>query len=54
MNGIDGEVYQAQSGQWSFRVTCDGEELCGGGGFYSEDQARDAMAEVLADYQVEE
>jgi len=54
MNGIDGEVFKAQSGQWSFRVTCDGEELCGGGGYRTEGEATDAMSEVLADYQVEE
>lgn len=42
-----GEVYQAPSGQWSWRIFDDQGEVCGGAGYESEDSAQQAMADEL-------
>jgi len=51
MNAYSGEVYQAVSGQWSWRITDDEGEVCGGAGYDEEEDASEAMADVLASYQ---
>ena len=50
MSDITGEIYQAASGQWSFRVMMGGEEIVGGGGFADPVEADCALSEVLASY----
>lgn len=50
MNAYSGEVYQAVSGQWSWRITDDDGELCGGAGYEEEDDAVEAMADMMASY----
>ena len=51
MGAYSGEVYQAVSGQWSWRITDDDGEVCGGAGYDEEEDAAEAMADVLASYQ---
>lgn len=47
MTAYNGQVYQAQSGQWSWRISDNQAEICGGAGYLSEDEAQQAMAEEL-------
>lgn len=47
MNDYKGQVYQAQSGQWSWRISDDQGEVCGGAGHASEDSAQQAMNDQL-------
>ena len=47
MNDYKGQVYQAQSGQWSWRISDDLGEVCGGAGHSSEDSAQQAMNDQL-------
>lgn len=51
MNDYQGEVYQANSGQWSWRIFDDQGEVCGGAGYSSEDSAQEAMSDELSFYQ---
>lgn len=47
MNDYKGQVYQAQSGQWSWRISDDQGEVCGGAGHASQDSAQQAMNDQL-------
>ena len=51
MSAYTGEVYQASSGQWSWRITDDEGEVCGGAGYDEEEDAEEAMSDVLSSYQ---
>jgi uncharacterized protein YegP (UPF0339 family) len=42
-----GEVHQASSGQWAWRIFDDDGDVCAGAGYESEDEARQAMQEYL-------
>ena len=48
MSSWSGQVYLAPSGEWAFKYFCDGEEMGGGAGFESEDEAGTALAELLS------
>lgn len=50
MSAYTGQVYQASSGQWSWRISDDDGEVCGGAGYEAEEDAADAMADMLASY----
>lgn len=50
MNAYSGVVYQAVSGQWSFRISDDECEVCGGGGYDNEADAVEAMTDMLSSY----
>ena len=45
-----GRVYQASSGQWSWAISRDGEDLVSGAGHASEDDAWESMEENLEAY----
>lgn len=47
MDDVQGEVYKAPSGQWSWRIFDDQGEVCGGAGYESEDSAQQAMTDEL-------
>lgn len=44
-----GNVYCAASGQWAFRLLCDGEDLVRGAGFEDEVEAAEACADQFPD-----
>ena len=46
-----GEAYKAPSGQWSWRVSDNEGELCGGAGYDDQESAEAAMLDQLAQYQ---
>lgn len=46
----EGKAYQAPSGQWSWVITEDDEELVRGAGYENEDEALQAMYDELANY----
>jgi len=46
----EGKTYRAPSGQWSWVITEDDEELARGAGYESEDEALQAMYDELAQY----
>lgn len=52
-NSVEGNVFKARSGQWSFRVLVDGIEVCGGAGFDTEDEAHEGMNERIVDYETD-
>ena len=54
MNEFDGEVHQTDAKQWVFRIFRGGLEVCGGGGFDSEDEACNALSAVMATYMPDE
>ena len=51
MSAYTGQVYQASSGQWSWRISDDNGEVCGGAGYEVEEDAAEAMADMLSSYQ---
>lgn len=46
----ESKTYQAPSGQWSWVITEDGEEVVRGAGYENEDEALQAMYNQLAEY----
>lgn len=50
MSNWSGKVYLAPSGEWAFKFFRDGEEMGGGAGFNSKDDAIDGCVEVLSSY----
>jgi len=46
-----GSVYQGESGQWSWAVFEDDEEICGGAGYETEGDAEADMLAELAVYE---
>lgn len=46
----EGKTYRALSGQWSWVIIEDGEELVRGGGYENEDEALQAMYDEMAQY----
>ena len=46
----EGKAYQAPSGQWSWLITEDGEDLVRGAGYEREDEALQAMYDQLSEY----
>nr|CRY96487.1 hypothetical protein [uncultured prokaryote] len=46
-----GKAYKTKSGQWAWRISDEQGELCGGGGYASEESAEQAMNDELATYQ---
>lgn len=50
MSAYTGQVYQAESGQWSWRISDDQGEVCGGAGYATEDSAQQAMSDELSIY----
>jgi hypothetical protein len=48
--GYEGKAYQAPSGQWSWVVQEDGEDVARGAGYESEDEALEAMYEHFHDF----
>lgn len=48
MSKWSGKVYLAPSGEWAFKFFEDAEEMGGGAGFESEDEARQACDEILS------
>lgn len=46
-----GEAYQAQSGQWSWRISDDDGEICGGAGYEDQESAEADMLDHMAQYQ---
>lgn len=46
-----GEAYQAQSGQWSWQISDDDGELCGGAGYEDQESAEADMLDHMAQYQ---
>ena len=46
----DGHVYQAPSGQFSWKITEDGNEICGGAGYATEAQAVADCEDILWNY----
>jgi hypothetical protein len=47
---ITGETYQAPSGQWSWRISDDESEICGGAGYDDQESAANDMEEQMAQY----
>ena len=50
MSAYMGQVYQASSGQWSWRITDDDGEVCGGAGYEGEEDAAEEMTDMLTSY----
>lgn len=46
-----GEAYKAPSGQWSWRVSDNEGELCGGAGYDDQESAEADMLDQLAQHQ---
>jgi hypothetical protein len=46
-----GHSYRAQSGQWSWKITRDGEDYCAGAGYPDETDAEEALSDQLAHLQ---
>lgn len=46
----EGKAYQVPSGQWSWAITEDGDDLVRGAGYENEDEALQAMCDELAQY----
>ena len=46
----EGKAYRAPSGQWSWVITEENEEIVRGAGYESEDEALQAMYDQLSSY----
>lgn len=45
------ETYQATSGQWSWRISDEQGEICGGAGYATKESAEQAMNDEMTYYQ---
>lgn len=50
-HSYEGRTYKAPSGQWSWAIAQDGVDIQAGGGYASEDDAREALEEGVAIYE---
>ena len=50
MPDFQGKVYLATSGQWSWKIYRDNEEICGGAGYATSDEADEECSENLRNY----
>ena len=46
----EGKIYRAPSGQWSWVIIEDGEELVRGGGYETEEDALEGMENELVEF----
>lgn len=54
MNKYDGNVYQAESGEWAWIITEDGEDIVRGAGYETEAEAQADMESELARWKIDD